>query len=178
MIRPAAPDDTAALMALADATGLFPPDELAEIGRMLADHLGGDAGGDHSWVTDAAVGKLVGIAYYAPERMTEGTWNLYLIAVRPDRRGQGRGMRLVRHVERVLTARGERLLLVETSGLPSFERTRAFYLKCGYEEEARIRDFYAAGIDKVVYRKALAIGGSWREDEGLPHPEKEIENDA
>jgi ribosomal protein S18 acetylase RimI-like enzyme len=64
---------------------------------------------------------------------------------------------LLGHVEQALTARGGRLLLVETSGLPSFERTRAFYRKCGYEEEARIRDFYAAGVDKVVYRKALAV---------------------
>jgi GNAT superfamily N-acetyltransferase len=131
MIRPATYADAAALMALADATGLFPPDELAEIGRMLADHLGGESGGDHCWITDDEGDELVGIAYYAPERMTEGTWNLYLIAVRPDRRGQGRGTRLLGHVERALTARGGRLLLVEASGLPSFERTRAFYLKCG-----------------------------------------------
>ncbi len=54
-----------------------------------------------------------------------------------------------------MTARGGRMLLVETSGLPDFERTRAFYRKCGYEEEARIRDFYAAGDDKVVFRKVL-----------------------
>jgi RimJ/RimL family protein N-acetyltransferase len=47
------------------------------------------------------------------------------------------------------------MLLVETSGLPDFERTRAFYLKCGYEEEAHIRDFYATGEDKVVFRKVL-----------------------
>lgn len=46
-----------------------------------------------------------------------------------------------------------------TSGLASFERTRAFYRKCGYDEEARIRDFYRAGDDKIVYRKALAAQG-------------------
>jgi RimJ/RimL family protein N-acetyltransferase len=56
----------------------------------------------------------------------------------------------------MLAARGERILLVETSGLPEFERTRAFYAKHGYEEEARIREFYRAGEDKVVFRKALA----------------------
>ena len=42
-----------------------------------------------------------------------------------------------------------------TSGLPSFERTRGFYRLCGYDEEARIRDFYQAGEDKIVFRKAL-----------------------
>jgi ribosomal protein S18 acetylase RimI-like enzyme len=51
---------------------------------------------------------------------------------------------------------GARMLLVETSGLASFERQRTFYRKCGYNEEARIRDFYQAGEDKIVFRKALA----------------------
>lgn len=48
-----------------------------------------------------------------------------------------------------------RMLIVETSGLPSFSGTRAFYVKCGCEEEGRIRDFYAAGEDKIVFRKVL-----------------------
>jgi ribosomal protein S18 acetylase RimI-like enzyme len=61
----------------------------------------------------------------------------------------------MRHMENALRANGQRLLLVETSGLPIYERTRAFYAKCGYEEEARIRDFYTAGDDKIVFRKAL-----------------------
>ncbi len=81
-----------------------------------------------------------------------------MIAVRPDRQRQGRGAALVRYVEETLMARGARVLLVETSGLESFERTRAFYRTCGYDEEARIRDFYKAGDDKIVFRKALAVG--------------------
>lgn len=60
----------------------------------------------------------------------------------------------MRHVEETLKARGGRMLLVET--LASFERTRAFYAKCGYEEEARIRDFYTEGADKIVFRKVLS----------------------
>jgi ribosomal protein S18 acetylase RimI-like enzyme len=79
-----------------------------------------------------------------------------MIAVHPDRQRQGRGEALVRHVERAVADRGGRLLLVETSGPASFERTRAFYRRCGYEEEARIREFYKAGDDKIVFRKLLA----------------------
>ena len=154
MIRPTTPDDTAALIALADRIG-FQPNEIEELGEMLSNYFGGNLGRDHFWITDND-GEPMGVAYYAPERMTEGTWNLYLIAVRPDRQGQGRCTALLRYVEQALTARGERVLLVETSGLTSFEGTRAFYRKCGYDEEARIRDYYKAGDDKIVYRKVLA----------------------
>ncbi len=152
-IRPATRDDTAALKAVIDANDLFPSGMLDD---MMAGYFNGDAASGF-WLT-LDDGGPVAVAYYAPERMTQGTWNLYLIAVHPDRQGQGRGAALLRHVEPVLAARGERVLLVETSGLPSFERTRTFYHKCGYEQEARIREFYQAGEDKVIFRKALDAG--------------------
>jgi ribosomal protein S18 acetylase RimI-like enzyme len=149
-IRPVTPDDVPALKAVIDANGLFPSDMLDD---MVAGYFDGDAS-DGFWLT-VDDGGPVAVAYCAPERMTQGTWNLLLIAVHPGRQGQGRGAALLRHVEQALAARGERVLLVETSGLPSFKRTRAFYRKCGYDEEARIRDFYQAGEDKIVFRKAL-----------------------
>ncbi|KKD36758.1 GNAT family N-acetyltransferase [Limnoraphis robusta] len=156
MIRPITPDDTAELIALAKDTISFEPNELEELDKMFADYFNGNS--DDICITDDENG-LVGVAYCAPERMTNGTWNLLLIAIRPDYQGQGRGSALLRQVEQTLMGRGERVLLVETSGLPSFERTRAFYRKCGYDEEARIRDFYDIGDDKIVYRKMLAVQG-------------------
>jgi GNAT superfamily N-acetyltransferase len=153
MIRLSTPDDTTALIAIADAIG-FQPNELEELSEMLSDYFSGDSDSDHFWITDDD-NEPIGVAYCEPERMTNRTWNLQLLAIRPDRQGQGRGATLLRYVEQTLTARSGRMLLVETSGLPEFERTRAFYAKCGYEEEARIRDFYAAGDDKVVFRKVL-----------------------
>lgn len=152
-IRPVVAGDLPALKAVIDATDLFPSDMLDD---MVAGYLRGDPA-DGFWLTHDEGGPLA-VACCAPERMTLGTWNLLLIAVHPERQRQGMGAALMRHVEQTLAARGERLLLVETSGLPAFERTRAFYRKLGYDEEARIRGFYQAGEDKVVFRKAL-VGG-------------------
>jgi GNAT superfamily N-acetyltransferase len=154
MIRPTTTDDTPAILALAVSSGLFPEDATEEVAGVLASALRGELGPDHVWLTDDDGGP-VGVAYYAPERLTEGTWNLYMLAVHPDRQRQGRGAALVRHVEQTLSASGARVLLIETSGLASFERTRVFYHALGYDEEARIREFYKAGDDKVVFRKAL-----------------------
>ncbi|MEM9196051.1 MAG: GNAT family N-acetyltransferase, partial [Myxococcota bacterium] len=110
---------------------------------------------DHHWVVVEGEAAVLGAAYFAPETMTQGTWNLYFIAVAPTAQGKGAGASLLAHVEEFLRQRGERVLLVETSGLESFALTRKFYRKNGYAEEARIREFYQAGEDKVVFWKAL-----------------------
>ncbi len=49
-----------------------------------------------------------------------------------------------------------RLLLVETSGVAGFAGQRRFYRKLGFRREARIRDYYQAGDDKVVFAKSLS----------------------
>jgi ribosomal protein S18 acetylase RimI-like enzyme len=126
-----------------DANGLFPSD-------MMAPHLAGE--GDGVWLV-AGQGGAAAVLCCAPERMTDGTWNNLLLAVHPDRHGQGVGRSLLAEVERRLAARGARLLLVGTSGLDGL--ARRFYAHVGCEEEARIRDFHAASEDKVVFRKAL-----------------------
>lgn len=157
MIRPATSDDINALLALTEATGLFEPHELEGFGGMISEHLEGQREGQSEtdfWVVDDEDG-LRGAAYYAPEAFSEGVWNLYFIGVHPTYQGKGRGSILLNYVEKALKEQGERLLLVETSGMGSFEKTRTFYRKNGYDEEARIRDFYKPGDDKVIFRKAL-----------------------
>ncbi len=155
MIRLITPDDSAAVIALAVAAGLFAADETAVLDSLLADYFGGNQAAGHSCLLDEEAAPL-GVAYYAPAPAADRTWYLTMIAVRPASQGQGRGAALMQHVEQDLHARGQRLLLVETSGLPAYARTRAFYANCGYDEEARVRDFYAAGEDMVLFRKALA----------------------
>jgi len=152
-IRPAAPADLPVLRKVVDATELFPGEMIDE---MIAPFF---AGGDcpDGWLTyDTGKGPQA-VVYYAPERMTEGTWNLYLIAVHPTLQGQGIGAALMAHVEQTLAQAGHRILLVETSDLPDFERTRNFYHKIKYTEEARIREFYTEGEGKVVFWKKLSL---------------------
>ena len=157
MIRPTVPNDAAAIITIAIATGMFPEGETAALGQVLADYFGNKLGEGHQWLTDEDNG-LRGVVYYAPDLMADRTWYVYMVAVQPECQGQGRGTALMQHVEKELQANGQRLLLVETSGLPNYDRTRAFYVKCGYGQEARIRDFYATGDDKIVFRKLLNAG--------------------
>lgn len=161
MMRLSTPDDMAAILSIAEAIG-FQPGELEMVDKLLTDYFA-DGNGSNSlqnsnaerfWLTNHQDnGEIIGVAYCEPERMTDQTWSLQLIAIHPDRQGQGHGGKLLRHVEETLKAHNGRMLLVET--LASFDLAQAFYKKYGYEEEARIRDFYAAGDDKVVFRKVL-----------------------
>ena len=156
MIRPATPGDFDALSSLSDDSGLFSPEDLAEVREMMTAHFDGDLGPDHRWdVYDD--GGVSGVAYYAPEQLSDGVWNLYMLAVDPRQQGSGQGAALVRHVEEAVAREGGRVLLIETSGVDGFERTRTFYEKCGYVEEARIRDYFGPGDAKVVFWKSLAV---------------------
>lgn len=154
MIRDARPTDADAVTALAVSSGLFADDDTAVPQRMMADYFAGNREAGHRCLLDMD-GVAVGVAYCAPAPATDGTWYLTMIAVQPEYQGAGRGAALMAHIETELRAAGQRLLLVETSGTPEFERTRAFYLHCGYVQEARIRDYYEAGHDMVLFAKSL-----------------------
>ncbi|MEO1208220.1 MAG: GNAT family N-acetyltransferase [Cyanobacteria bacterium J06638_20] len=151
MIRPTVKPDHDALIALATASGLFEPDQTDLLSDMLRSPQEEDV-----WFADDDGTGPVGVAYLAPEKMTYGTWNLYWIAVHPAQQRQGRGKAILSHVQQWLMDRSERILLVETAGTDDFAYVRKFYADNGFENEARIRDFYDAGVDKIVFRKALA----------------------
>ena len=65
------------------------------------------------------------------------------------------GTALMAGIETELRERNQRVLIVETSGLDAYAPARRFYRGLGYDEEARIREFYSAGEDKIVFRKDL-----------------------
>lgn len=150
-IRPLVRGDLPRVAYLVDANSMFPSAMLA---GMTEPYFGEDSG-TQRWVVAEGNGQVEGVAYTIPEPLTEGTWNTLLICVDPEAHGQGIGTALMRHIEGELSGQGARVLLVETSGTPAFERTRGFYDMLGYSREARIRDYYTEGDDKIIFRKAL-----------------------
>lgn len=149
-MRPATVQDTKPISDIAAATGLFPPEML---GDMMAGYVANTS--RDIWYVGETDAGVVTFGFCEPERMTEGTWNLLAIGVRPEHQGQGYGAQMMTYLEDVLAASKQRVLIVETMGTPDFARTREFYRSNGYTEEARIREFYEAGGDKIVYWKHL-----------------------
>lgn len=99
----------------------------------------------------------MGFCMTDPEPMTDGTWNMRALAVAPAHQGAGAGggAAIVAATEGAVAGMQGRLLIVDTSRIEAFVGARQFYLRCGYAEEARIRDVWGAGDDKVTFRKAL-----------------------
>ncbi|MBM1632365.1 GNAT family N-acetyltransferase [Sulfitobacter mediterraneus] len=149
-ITPTRADDIPALRQILDQTELFPPEMLKE---MLMPAL--DGSHPALWLTAHLDGSAIGFSYTEPEMLAEGAWNMLAIAIAPDHQGKGHGADLVRATEAQLRQNAQRLLIVETSGLAAYAATRRFYDTAGYDQEARIRDFWADGDDKVIFRKRL-----------------------
>jgi GNAT superfamily N-acetyltransferase len=156
MIRPTTPAETEMLVALADATGLFKPIEIVALREVLDDFYATNHADDHHAIALEENAAILGFAYYGPVPMTEGTWQLWWIAVRKDQQGRGVGGQLLRYVEDdIRTNRRGRVLFIETGSMPHYELTRQFYRKNGYEQHAMLQDFYADGDSMVVFRKEL-----------------------
>jgi len=96
-------------------------------------------------------GDLLGYACYGATPATDGTWDLYWIAVHPSAQGSGGGRMLLEEVERLVEEEGGRMIVVETSSRPDYEATRRFYDRRGYREGARVQGFYAPEDDRVIY---------------------------
>jgi ribosomal protein S18 acetylase RimI-like enzyme len=155
MIRPTVHEDTPAILALTEGTGLFNPLDMEALKEVLDDYHATNRAWGHLCVTDERDGQIIGFAYYAPAAMTDRAWYLWWIAVSKQTQARGIGGELLRHVEDNVRARQGRLLLIETSSLSTYELTRRFYLKNGYELHAVLRDFYSDGQDMVIFRKRL-----------------------
>lgn len=142
--------DLSAISLILDDTELFPKELLEEMIQPFFE----DSLCDEQWFVceDPDYGVL-GFAFCRPEPFTEGVWNLLAIGIRTAFQGKGFGAQLITHVEQALA--GARILLVETSGLDSFAKTRAFYVKRGYELVATIPEYWAENDDKVIFSKHL-----------------------
>ena len=156
MIRPIVPAVTSELMMLAERTGLFDVESLKVLQGVFEDYHRTNAHQGHQILTCDQDGKLIGIAYFAPRKMTDRTWELLMIVVDPVLQRQGIGSQMLGMVEDSLRASKGRILLIETSSLLEFEGPRQFYRSHGYIEAARIPDGFADGDDIMIFAKRIA----------------------
>ncbi len=154
-IRPMTRGDKPAVMRFLKVIPEFNPVEVTVAEELINSYLG-DPSGSGYHILVAEVNSLVrGYICYGPTPLTEGTWDIYWMAVNPEAQGHGLGKALLASAEdKIKDARG-RLILIETASKPEYEKTRLFHQSQGYELIACIPDFYEPGDDKLTLQKRL-----------------------
>ena len=133
----------------------FKPHEVVVAEELIDSYLDDPSGsGYHVLVADADA-AVEGYICSGPTPLTEGTWDVYWVAVSRQKQDQGIGSALMKSAEEDMLKAEGRLSIIETSSTPAYEKTRSFHLSQGYETVARIPDFYAIGDDKLILRKRL-----------------------
>jgi ribosomal protein S18 acetylase RimI-like enzyme len=110
------------------------------------------------WFAVAENSQAVPLAYacWGPVPLTQGTFDLYWIAVHPNARSRGLGQALIAFVVEKVREQGGRLLIAETSAKESYRKTIEFYQRLNFEEASRIKDFYDVGDDRLIFIKRLS----------------------
>ena len=155
-IETAQTQDRDALLGIAVRTGLFTPEEAEGLLGGVLDELASDSlppGHQAAACRLRAGGTLIGWIYFAPDQHAEGVWNLWWIGVDPDHHGHGAGLHLLRHAEKIVSSKGGRVLVIETSDAPALAKARRFYEAQGDRECGRIPDFYSEGESKVIFAR-------------------------
>ncbi|NLI75590.1 MAG: GNAT family N-acetyltransferase [Candidatus Riflebacteria bacterium] len=152
-VRALRPVDRDPIEKILRGTGFFHEDEVLVALELVDEALHKPHQQDYFFGVGEVDGRVAGYVCYGRRDMTVHTWDLFWVAVDATLQKRGTGRVLMNWAEERMREQGCRVVIVETAGRPQYEPTRAFYLRIGYQEEARIKDFYADGDDLVIYTK-------------------------
>jgi ribosomal protein S18 acetylase RimI-like enzyme len=153
--RPLEARDRPAIVEIVNRVANFSSGEV-EVALELVDEwlADGEASDYICWVIEDDE-IVCGYVCIGPTPLTDGTFDLYWIAVDPSAQGRGYGHALTKVAEDETRARGGRLLLIETASHETYSATIRFYERAGYELVSRIPDFYRDGDDKLTFAKRI-----------------------
>jgi len=154
-IRPMTHKDKPNITKILRSTPEFKPSEVTVAEEVIDSYLKDSVGSGYHILVAEVDSTVTGYICYGPTSMTEGTWDIYWMAVAREMQGQGIGSALMESTEKAIVRAKGRLAIIETSSTPAYEKTRHFHLNHGYEVICRIPDFYAPGDDKLILQKRL-----------------------
>ncbi len=150
-VRMVSREDLKGLKEVLDSSELFPSHYLDD---MIADYFMNPET-QAIWFTCITDGTHSAIGYCAPEKFTNGTYNLYAIAVKKELQRKGIGKAMMKFIEEFLRKGEKRILIIDTSSDRQYDLTRKFYKDLNYDLEAVIKDFWNEGEDKITFLKRL-----------------------
>ncbi|MEW6440165.1 MAG: GNAT family N-acetyltransferase [bacterium] len=151
------PSDPGTIRRLVASTGFFSRQEIAIAVELAEERLAKGAPSGYEFLfAERDGGEVAGYTCFGEIPCTVARYDLYWIAVLDDFRGLGIGKSLMRRTEERIAQLGGRRIYIETSARDQYLGTRIFYERCGFREEAILKDFYAPGDHKAIYLKELS----------------------
>lgn len=98
---------------------------------------------------------LAGYTCFDRIPLSKTSFDLYWIVVTPRLAGSGLGTEMMHRTANLVRRQGGLQLFAETSSGKGYVAARHFYAKMGFEEVARLADFYDIGDAKIIYRLVL-----------------------
>ena len=152
-IRALTAKDKPAVMRILEATPEFTPAEVVIAEEVIDCYLSDPLRSGYYIIVAEIDREVAGYVAYGPTPLTVGTWDIYWASITRERQGQGIGSALISYAEDAIRKENGRLIMIETSSKPEYEKTRRFHHKMGYQVACVIKDFYAPGDDEVIFIK-------------------------
>ena len=149
------PSDANIVKDIVTSSGFFSQDELEVAVELVQERLNKGVSSGYYFLFADMGGEVQGYSCFGPIPCTTESYDIYWIAVQDKLRGSGFGREILERVEQEIRHMGGKRIYVETSSRDQYKPTRSFYVRCGYREEATLRDFYSPGDSKIVYLKVL-----------------------
>lgn len=134
----------------------FKPSELVVAEEVIDSYLHDPRWSGYHTLVAEVDSTIAGYICYGTTPLTEGTWDIYWMAVAPEKQGKGIGSSLMAFAENQIKKARGRLIIIETSAKPQYEKTLRFHRSHGYETVCQLADFYAPGDDKLILQKRLS----------------------
>lgn len=154
-IRPMTVDDKKAIIHILLTTPEFLTSEVVVAEELIDAYLENPLTSGYYISVAELENELVGYVCYGNTPLTEATWDIYWIAVAREKQGYGIGQLLMKYAEDDIKKKHGRLIVVETSGKPEYNKTRRFYDNMNYQNVCQISDYYARNDDLVMFIKRI-----------------------
>jgi GNAT superfamily N-acetyltransferase len=149
------PSDLDVISAIVKSSGFFSDAEIDLALELAADKLAHGVKSSYEFLFAQDRQVIHGYTCFGLIPATAGSYDLYWIAVDDRSRGIGLGKDLMQKTEEIISSLGGKRIYVETSSRHQYKPTHGFYERCGYIQEALLKDFYAEGDSKVIYSKSI-----------------------
>lgn len=149
------PSDMQIVRDIVVSSGFFSEAEIEVAVELVQERLNKDVPSGYHFLFVERKGDVIGYSCFGPIPCTVESYDVYWIALKNELRGGGLGQLILKRVENKIREMGGKRIYVETSSRVQYKPTQSFYRRCGYREEAVLKDFYSPGDHKVIFLKVI-----------------------